>query len=191
MAEDRWYGSTPPKTDLRGNKKQLSHKVLYWWETPPYCAVQSLRRWMIECQLSVCGHCCIICFIFHIFFDRPMTPVTASDPVVEMVSGSFWICCCHSCHVCTSNCLSEESAPWGPSAKPGFRSVYPHWDSVSMQCPQNLPPPARRSLLTVSMRSLGDDRRWCKRHTKEGRENDYYMRGQVKVAYGGKANEEK
>lgn len=52
-----------------------------------------------------------------------------------------------------------------PSAKPGFRSVYPRRDSVSWdgraaQCPRNtrLPPPrCRLSLLTVSIRSLGDE----------------------------------
>lgn len=60
-------------------QKQLSHNVLYWWETPPRCAAQSLRRWMMECQLSVCRHGSIICFIFQSFFDRPLTPVTASD----------------------------------------------------------------------------------------------------------------
>lgn len=118
--------------------------IMFYIDGKHLPTAQSLARWMIECQLSMCRHSCVLCslFIFQslFFFDRPVTPVILWDQVVGTVSGSSWICCCHSCHVCASNCLSTDSAQWGPSAKPGFRSVYPHWDSVSWdgtatQCP--------------------------------------------------------
>lgn len=122
-----------------------------------------------------------------------MTPVTVSDPVIDTGSGSLWICCCHSCHVYASNCLSEDSAQWGPSAKARFQIRLPPlgfcflgWDGHAMSLKHVS---STGPLLTVSMRSLGDNRRWCKRRRKDGREKDYWMTGQVKMRYGGKGNE--
>lgn len=140
-------GCTPPKTDL--HKKRLSHNgFILAGKTPLYCAVHSFRRCRIKCEISMCS-LCMTCFL--VYFKKQQQ---LSDPplilikglVIYMVSGSSWICCCHSCHVSASNCLLEESAQWGPSAKPGFRSVYPHWDSVSWdgtatECPEKTSPP--------------------------------------------------
>lgn len=66
--EDRCYGCTPPKTELRGNKKQLSHNVFFGWEnTSLLCSAEPLK---VSGSLPA-PHRCITCFIF---FDPPMTP---------------------------------------------------------------------------------------------------------------------
>lgn len=161
-------------------------RLCFHWEH--FLTVKSLESEKVSIGF-MCGHyilCFLSCFhFFSIYIYFYCLIAVGIDPVIRMFSDPFWMCCCHLCHVCTSNCLSEESAQWGPSAKPGFRSVFPQWDSVSLDgtatlCPQNAsPPPACHLPLTVSMRSLRDDRRWCKRHRKQEREEDSCQLGQV------------
>lgn len=141
--------------------------------------------------------CVVLYYMLHIsiFFDRPMTPVTVSDLVLDMVSGSFWICCCHSCHVCASNCLSEESAPYrdhllsqvsDPFTPLGF--CFLGWDGqiVSLKHITSTSLP----LTAHSFHELIRERSQVMKEarSKEGIQKDYCMSWQVKARYGGKRN---